>query len=81
MSTLNVRETARVLGVHPNTVRNWADKGILKGFRLPGSGFRRFSREEIERMRSEMLNSTAPMVEQPEAGEDTSGWEKLEDWY
>lgn len=27
--TLNVRETARALGVHENTVRNWADNGLL----------------------------------------------------
>jgi excisionase family DNA binding protein len=63
---MNVRETAEHLGVHENTVRNWERRGILRGFRLPGSGFRRFSREEIERMRREMLGSAAPPTEIPE---------------
>jgi excisionase family DNA binding protein len=63
---MNVRETAKHLGVHENTVRNWQSSGILRGFKLPGSGFRRFSREEVERMRREMLGSYAPATELPE---------------
>lgn len=63
---LNVRETAQQLGVHENTVRNWADRGVLRGIKLPGSGFRRFPREDIERMRREMLASYAPAAELPE---------------
>jgi excisionase family DNA binding protein len=59
--TLNVRQAADLLGVHENTVRNWFDHGILRGFKLPGSGFRRFPREEIERMRREMREQYAPM--------------------
>lgn len=63
---MNVRETAEHLGVHENTVRNWEGRGILRGFRLPGSGFRRFSREDVERMRREMLGGGAPPTEIPE---------------
>jgi excisionase family DNA binding protein len=63
---MNVRETAKHLGVHENTVRNWQSSGVLRGFKLPGSGFRRFSREEVERMRQEMLGSYAPPTELPE---------------
>jgi len=63
---LNVRETAQQLGVHENTVRNWEERGVLRGIKLPGSGFRRFPREEIERMRREMLQSYAPTTELPE---------------
>jgi excisionase family DNA binding protein len=63
---MNVRETAKHLGVHENTVRNWERNGVLRGFKLPGSGFRRFSREDIERMRREMLASYAPATELPE---------------
>lgn len=71
---LNVRETARQLGVHENTVRNWDNRGILHGIKLPGSGFRRFSREDIERMRGEMLGSYAPATELPdEARIDVDG--------
>lgn len=60
---LNVRETARILGVHENTVRNWEARGIIVAIRLPGSGFRRFPPDEVERMRSEMWNTfPAPVV-------------------
>jgi excisionase family DNA binding protein len=60
---LNVRETAQQLGVHENTVRNWETRGVLHGVKLPGSGFRRFPREEIERMRREILETYAPATE------------------
>ena len=46
----NVRETARRLGVHENTVRNWADRGILRAIRLPGSGYRPFAAEDVDRI-------------------------------
>jgi excisionase family DNA binding protein len=57
---LNVRETARRLGVHENTVRNWEKRGLLRAIRLPGSGYRRFRFEDVERLRQEMLTQLAP---------------------
>jgi excisionase family DNA binding protein len=57
---LNVRETARRLGVHENTVRNWEKRGLLRAIRLPGSGYRRFRLEDVERLRQEMLTQLAP---------------------
>jgi excisionase family DNA binding protein len=63
---LSVRETAQQLGVHENTVRNWETRGVLHALKLPGSGFRRFRREDIARMRREMLESYAPATELPE---------------
>jgi len=62
---LNVRETAQELGVHENTVRNLERKGQLKAIRLPGSGFRRFKREDVERMQTEMFSQFAPDTEAP----------------
>jgi hypothetical protein len=62
---LNVRETARALGVHENTIRNWEARGLLHAVRLPGSGFRRFSRVDIEHLRSEMFEQLAPATERP----------------
>jgi excisionase family DNA binding protein len=71
---LNVRETAQQLGVHENTVRNWETRGVLHGVKLPGSGFRRFPREEIERMRREILETYAPATELPdETRKDVKG--------
>jgi excisionase family DNA binding protein len=62
---LNVREVARRLGVHENTVRNWADRGILRPIRLPGSGYRRFIAEDVDRIAREMRESAAPVEETP----------------
>lgn len=51
---ITVREAARRLGVHENTIRNWQRRGIIgRQFILP-SGIRRFSAEDIDRMRDEM---------------------------
>jgi excisionase family DNA binding protein len=62
---LNVRDTARALGVHENTVRNWEERGILRAVRLPGSGYRRFSAQDVERLRTEMFEQLAPAIEGP----------------
>jgi excisionase family DNA binding protein len=45
---IGLSEAARLLGVHPSTVRAWADGGKLPVHRTPG-GHRRFLRPEIER--------------------------------
>jgi excisionase family DNA binding protein len=44
---LNLSEAAKVLGVHPSTVRNWADQGRLPVYRTQGK-HRRFKRDEVE---------------------------------
>lgn len=43
---LSLSEVAKELGVHPSTVRNWADQGRIPVHRTPG-GHRRFRREEV----------------------------------
>ena len=40
--------------VHPNTIRKWVKTGILNSIKLPGSGYNRFTVEEINRLRREM---------------------------
>lgn len=62
---LNVRDTARTLGVHENTIRNWEERGILRAVRLPGSGYRRFSVQDVERLHTEMFEQLAPATEGP----------------
>jgi excisionase family DNA binding protein len=54
---LNVRETAKRLGVHENTVRNWAREGILATARVPGSRFNRFRAEDVERLARDRGNA------------------------
>ena len=62
---MNVRDAAARLGVHENTVRNIERRGELKAIRLPGSGFRRFRREDVERMRQEMWSQFATDTTMP----------------
>jgi excisionase family DNA binding protein len=62
---LSVRETARRLGVHENTVRNWEEKGLIRAAKLPGSGYRRFDPAEIDRLHNEMMSDLAPAIEGP----------------
>jgi excisionase family DNA binding protein len=43
---VSLRRAAEILGVHPATVRNWADRGDLVSRRTPG-GHRRFRRADL----------------------------------
>ncbi|MCX7911928.1 MAG: helix-turn-helix domain-containing protein [Dehalococcoidales bacterium] len=44
---LTIREVARLLNIHVNTVRRWSDMGILKSYRITRRGDRRFRQEDI----------------------------------
>ena len=50
---LNVTEAARRLGIHPHTLRSWADKGLVPVVRTL-TGYRRFDPDEIDRVIEEM---------------------------
>lgn len=52
---ISLRDAAAILGVHPATVRNWADRGDLSSRRTPG-GHRRFRREDLEQWASASQN-------------------------
>lgn len=45
---VSLKDAAAILGVHPTTVRNWADRGDLPSRRTPG-GHRRFKRSDLQR--------------------------------
>jgi len=57
-------EAARILGVHRNTIRHWAQDGILRARVLP-TGARRFDPDEVERVRAQIH----PLAEHPLAHE------------
>lgn len=46
---LSLGPASRLLGVHPDTLRRWADEGRIEAFVSPG-GHRRFDRRELERI-------------------------------
>ena len=51
---LTVREVARLLHVHANTVRRWSDRGIIRSYRITRRGDRRFKREDIARFLADL---------------------------
>ena len=55
---LTVRQVARLLHVHPNTLRRWSNNGRIKAYRITTRGDRRYKREEIAHFLTE-LNSQA----------------------
>jgi excisionase family DNA binding protein len=50
---LTVRKAAEVTGVSKDTVRRWADKGIIPAYRLP-SGHRRLDADAVERFAQDL---------------------------
>jgi excisionase family DNA binding protein len=53
MGLLGVREAARRLGVHENTLRRWEQSGLIHAVKLP-TGVRRFREEDVDRLYREM---------------------------
>ncbi len=61
---LTLGEVAQLLGVHPSTVRNWADAGKIPVHRTQG-GHRRFRRTEVEIwLQSQDMDGSERQVEQ-----------------
>jgi diguanylate cyclase (GGDEF)-like protein/excisionase family DNA binding protein len=48
-ATLTVTKAARVLGVHPNTVRAWSEAGRLRYYRINDRGDRRYRLGDLQR--------------------------------
>src|SRR3954447_4569806 len=60
-ATLSVTKAARLLGVHPNTVRAWSDAGRLRYYRINPRGDRRYRLGGLQRF-------LAPAETAPDAG-------------
>lgn len=49
---LTLKETCEILKVHPNTLRQWDEKGILKAVRFGQRKDRRYRKEDISNLLS-----------------------------
>ena len=47
---LTVKEAAKLLYVHENTVRRWTEQGTLRAYRIGPRGDRRFRADDIARL-------------------------------
>jgi len=56
---VKVAEAAEILGVAQNTVRAWAERGILAVHRNPANGYRLFRRSELLEFLKRLDSKTA----------------------
>lgn len=47
---LSIASAARLVGIHPNTLRRWAKEGKVKYYRVGSRGDRRFKKQDVERL-------------------------------
>ncbi|MFO1045216.1 MAG: helix-turn-helix domain-containing protein [Planctomycetaceae bacterium] len=47
---LQVQEVAKLLGVSPNTIRNWGREDKLPEFRHPVNNYRLYRKQDVEKM-------------------------------
>ena len=48
LGMLTIAEVADLLHVHPNSIRNWSNKGLLKAYRIGYRHDRRFKLHDID---------------------------------
>lgn len=60
---LTLSEASKLLGVHPATLRHWADSGQVPSYRTPG-GHRRFTAEDL---RSFLMRASISAPQDPSA--------------
>lgn len=62
---LTISQAARLLDISQNTLRAWADRGLVPVVRTP-SGQRRFYLDDVERL---MATTTTPLMGAPPPAE------------
>ncbi len=67
-ATLSVTKAARLLGVHPNTIRTWSDAGRLRYFRINSRGDRRYRLGDLQRFLASAAPQTAVVGPSAHAG-------------
>lgn len=62
---LSLREVAKLLHVHPNTVRRWNDNGLLKSVQINLRGDRRFRWRDVASFLAKMnTNATKDDIDE-----------------
>ena len=56
MQLVSIGKAASLLGVHPDSLRNWEKSGAIKVYRTPGN-HRRFSVEELQNLLDSLPNN------------------------
>ena len=51
---LTTTEVSRLLHVHPNTLRRWSDRGIIRTYRIGPRADRRFRQDDIARFLAQL---------------------------
>ena len=57
-----IKKAADELGIHPDTLRRWADDGKIPVIRFPESNYRRFRPEDVEALKAKMEGRDAEGV-------------------
>jgi diguanylate cyclase (GGDEF)-like protein/excisionase family DNA binding protein len=70
-ATLSVTKAAKLLGVHPNTIRAWSDAGRLRYYRINPRGDRRYRVGDLQRFLA--AAETGAIEGAPPAGRGTWG--------
>ena len=60
-ATLSVTKAARLLGVHPNTIRAWSDAGRLRYYRINPRGDRRYRLSDLQRFLAAAESGQEPL--------------------
>ena len=55
---LRVKEAAAFLGVAPNTVRSWGDKGKIPEYRHPANNYRLYKKTDLQEFIEQIERST-----------------------
>ena len=57
---MTVTEVSRILHVHPNTLRRWSDKGVIRSVCITPRGDRRFTSQDIDQFLTAMKSQYQP---------------------
>ncbi len=59
---LTITPAAQTLRVHPNTLRKWANKGIIKAYRVGPRGDHMFKKEDLDHFLGSSSDLISPHI-------------------